>query len=201
MKRVLFTIATVIVLAFFVGCKSQSSTANNTTVAQTAATETTPTPTEQVQTVDQSLDFQPQVDASTIHSWSDYDKAKNEAWKRYDQRKSNAWKEYETVKGTGWTEYSDFDKAELMKVRTSNRQAYLDYLDAEKLGDYSRKTKLEESVPELAKYKRVTGEKYKVFKKIDEDGYARYKTIDQNAYKVYKVEDDTAYKAYKAIKQ
>jgi hypothetical protein len=195
MTKVFVTIATVFVLAFLIGCGAKLSTNNvSAETPQKVKTESSLV----ADNPDASLEFKSQVNASAIHSFDDYDKAKSAAWKRYDDRKMKAWKEYDEAKNKALRELAEFDTAELLKVRDSNRQAYYEYIDAEKLNDFERSRLLEKSVPELAEYKRLTSEKYQAYAKVDEDAYKRFKTIDKNAYKVYGVEESTAYKAFTA---
>lgn len=189
MKNFFLTFTIIVAFVFSVACGNDKITAN----ANQAV--------EQPKQQDWSVNFEPQMDISEIQTFNDFSDTKSEAWQRYSDRKSKAWEEYSTAKSKLFEEYSNFQKIELVKLRSANYEAYLQWLDAEKIGDYSKRSELERTVPAIKSFEQVTSEKYKAYEQAEQAAYARYKTIDENAYKIYQIEEDMAYKAYLSRKQ
>src|SRR3989339_899236 len=147
MRRVLVIALLCIFIVAFIGCQSKQETEKKVAVAKV---EPAPAP----------VPYDIVKNLSAIKTFQDYDKMKSTAWSNYDAVKAKAWNDYEKAKLAAWDKYSTFEKEELNKFRNSDRKSYLDWLDAEKTGDYVGKRRIEESSPAAKTYVGATDAKY-----------------------------------------
>ena len=100
--------------------------------------------------------------------------SQNVAWKEYSAAKAAAWKEYETEKATAWKEYDDYSMMELKKLRAANFDAYLKWIDAEKVRETTARMKLEVSVPEIKSYLSANSKAYDKYAVAASKAYDKY---------------------------
>jgi hypothetical protein len=199
MKKLLLTIATLSVLLVLIACNEKSS--NSTPDIQKSTDAGAPiTPPEPILLPNQETPiFEPQIDSGSINSYSDKENAIAEARQRKEDRITKAREEKETAINKLRTEFKAFEKAELMKVRESNYQAYVQWLESKQLDNYEKRLELERTVPELAQFRKSIDEH--PYHKAREALETRYTTIRENAEKTYSLEREIADKAYKDSQQ
>lgn len=134
-------------------------------------------------------------------AWSKYEAAKSVAWKEYEAAKSASWKKYEAAKNSAFKVYDDFDHAELMKLRTTNREAYLQWIDREKIRSTTQWLKPETSVPEIRAYVAASRAKFSEYEMSDRKAFNEYDKTTADAFKAYDVTREKAYQAYQTASQ
>lgn len=112
-------------------------------------------------------------------------------WKTYDTKQSAAWNEYDAKSNKLWQAYSEFEHTELMKLRSADYPHYLEWLDAEKVGNFKKRVEMERTVPALLQYRRAVSERYRAYSEEKRKLYAQYEATKKAAYDQY-IRDKTA---------
>lgn len=182
MKRVITVVLFVSIFSILSACNKQVENSQNTpSVASNPAPSVVPAV----------------ISVGDVKSFEDFSKIKSQAWDKYSSDKSQAWDKYSKIKSEAFSVYWEIDKAELQKFRGVDKETYMMWLDAEKMGDYTKKINIEKSCPAASAYVLKTGHEYDKYKKIAENAYEEYKLVDDGGYKKFKQIEDEAYKKYK----
>lgn len=140
----------------------------------------------------------PSEGATTSRSFEDYEHVKEAAFGQYEAAHNKVFDTYEAAKAKYFDEYETFDHAELIKLRATAYQQYLQWLDAQKMGDLGRRALLERTVPALAHYVAATSARYEEYQAADGTAYKQYQDSDRALYQKYEAQDATAYAVYEA---
>jgi hypothetical protein len=141
--------------------------------------------------------FAPQIDTSSINSYSDYENVRAEAYKKYDARKMDAWRTYDQTKSEALHVFTTKRYDALRAFRAADRDHYFEYLDAEALDEFDRMNDLESRSPAMAEFRKAIGDADKEYEAADAAAWKIYQATDKEAWKTYEAEKDMAYKAYR----
>lgn len=136
-----------------------------------------------------------QIDTSEVKTFDDYYAIKGKLFGEYYAKKNSAFGEYWEKKNDAFGEYWEKRQDALMVVREKNKAKYLEWLDAEKMGDYAKKKAIEGS-PEFAEYVSVEKTEHAKYKEAERSLHDAYKQTEKNSYAEYKQKEALAYQAY-----
>ncbi len=178
----------------FIACGSDETEAVQ--IEQTEAAALVPE-TRKQDVTDPSLASDPAfvVDTAKILTIEDFIAVKSRAFDAFVAHKTSAFDAYVKAKSVAWEEYSKKEKAALEQVRALHQERYFEWLDAEKMNDYSKKSEIENS-PEFAEYKRASSAAYEIYEAANTAAYAVYDKIHVDAYALYDKAHVAAYAAY-----
>ena len=189
MKNQLFIIL-MVATTFFTACNNSSAEENDSEIISPVVETPTIKPTKPiVQVVEKSPtndggSYLSEVDTASIKDFNDYYSLKNKLFSEYYNLKNKSFSHYYSEKNKAFSLYYQNCQSALKIVRESHYEKYLEWLDAEKMGNYEKQRQIENG-PEFASYK-----------KADKEGYAAYEKIEAAAYKEYERKEAFAYKIY-----
>lgn len=138
------------------------------------------------------------VDVSTVVSFEDYEQLQRAAWRRYEQVQLQAWRDYQAVEIDSFADYQNINTTALHQLRSNNYEAYIAWIDAEKLGNHQRQGELESANTDIATYVALRDSAFASHRATKDSAYEQYKKIKTEAYDSYKTTKAAAYAAYRA---
>lgn len=191
-KFVLSKTALLIALCVVVSCTEVVP--QDTTSLATSGEVTSPLLTDEATT---SLSYV--VDFTTITTFADFENVRRDAWNHYEVVQKQAWKDYLDAEKASFTSYQTTSTAALRQLRTDNYEAYLAWLDAEKLADHERRRELESTVAEIATYVAANDIAFINHRTKKDAAYTQYTITKANAYDSYVKTKNAAYAAYRSF--
>lgn len=106
-------------------------------------------------------------------------------WNVRQDAEMASWKKRETAEAVAWKIYHEAERTSLLNLRGLNKNAYLDWLDANEIEDSVNAEKMADTIPEVKKY----AEEKEVARTVRETAYTEIR-------KVYEAEQLAARHSY-----
>ncbi len=147
--------------------------------------------------VNYSSDLLSSIQPEMVKTITDYTKLKDSLITETMSIDTKEFQRYQKDKNEAFVDYINKTKAELLKVRDKNFDVYVKWLDADKLQNWTEKSRIE-GTKEFSEYVQTETYAYDTYKEKDSFLYERYKSIRDKAWEEFRFKDGKAYEGYLA---